>query len=181
VSSTAASFACALLAPALIFSAPAAAQQMPGFDCNLYGPTQPCAPYLLYPPGQDLRLTVPSRDAEGRPDRTRDGSEINNLRELFAALRACWAPPPLEVALPGMELTIRFSFDRAGNIMGKPRFTYVSRIASAEQRDLYRRAVIDSLMDCTPLPLTRGMGGAIAGRPLVIRYIDDRNTRRAGA
>jgi hypothetical protein len=178
VTRRAGSLVCALLGGAL--ATPAAAQQMPGFDCNLYGPTQPCAPFLLYPPGQDLRLTIPSRGAEDNAGRRSD-DRINTLRELFAALRACWTPPPLDEARPGMELTIRFAFDRSGNIMGKPRFTYISRIASAEERDLYRRAVIDSLMRCTPLPLTAGMGGAVAGRPLVIRYIDDRNTRKAGA
>jgi hypothetical protein len=171
----------ALLAAAAAFVLPAAAQQMPGYDCNLYGPTQPCAPFLLYPPGQDLRLTIPSRGAEDNARHAPDGREINTLRELFAALRACWVPPPLEDARPGIDLTIRFSIDRAGNVIGKPRFTYVSRMASPDERDLYRRAVIDSLMRCTPLRLTSGMGGAIAGRPIVIRYVDDRNTRRAGA
>jgi len=170
----------ALSAAALPF-APAAAQQMPGIECNLFGPTDPCAPYLLYPPSQDLRLTVPSRDAEHRAEHGSGAlSPINTIRDLFAALTACWQPPPADAARPGMELTIRFSLNRSGNVIGRPRFTYISRIGSAEERDLYRRAVVESLMRCLPLPFTRAMGGAIAGRPIVIRYVDDRKARRAG-
>jgi hypothetical protein len=167
----------AALVAAGMVSAPAAAQSQPGFDCNLYGPTEPCDPYLLYPPAQDLRLTVRAREAA---DSRRAGGKINTLRQLFATLRACWQPPALDDAFPGMELTIRVSFKRDGTLLGPPRFTYVRRLAPAAQRDLYRRAVIDSLARCTPFPFTAGLGGAVAGRPLVIRYIDDRNTRTTG-
>jgi hypothetical protein len=159
---------------ALTLAVPSAlAQTRPGLDCNLYGPTEPCEPYLLYPPGQDLRLTIRSRNAA---DGRRGEGSINTLRELFAALRACWRPPAADQARPGMELTVRFSFKRDGSLLGTPRFTYMSRAATPEQRDLYRRAVLDSLSACAPYPLTRGLGGAVAGRPIVIRYIDDRNT-----
>ena len=157
-------------------SLPAFAQSHPGFDCNLYGPNYPCDPYLLYPPAQDLRLIVRARTAVR--SRRHDG-RLNTLRELFAELRACWRPPALEDMYPGMELTVRFSFKRDGNILGEPRFTYVKRGAPAAQRERYRKAVVDSLNECAPLAFTAGLGGAVAGRPLVIRYIDDRNNRQS--
>ncbi len=146
--------------------------------CSVFGPV-PCVPEVVYPPAQDLRLTVNSRAGdETRP--LNDGDELNTLRDLFGALRACWTPPALDHARAGMEISVRLSFDRFGNIIGSPRFTYSTRDASDEQRELYRRAVVDSLARCAPLPLTRGLGGAIAGRPIAIRYIDNRAFRRTG-
>ncbi|HEV7983864.1 MAG TPA: hypothetical protein VGP86_13290 [Xanthobacteraceae bacterium] len=38
----------------------------------------------------------------------------------------------------------------------------------------YRSAATDMLDRCQPLPLTAGLGGAIAGRPFIISIIDDR-------
>jgi hypothetical protein len=161
----------------IVGAAPAVAQ--PGITCNLLGPKHPCEPYLLYPLGQDLRLTVGSR--RGEEDRpVTDGDELDTLRDLFVALRACWTPPALDEGRAGMEISIRLSFDRSGNIIGSPRFTYTTRDAPHQQRDLYRRAVTDSLARCMPLPLSKGLGGAIAGRPIAIRYIDDRAFRRTG-
>ena len=170
-----------LAAAAVLPSAPAAAQSMPGIDCNLFGPTHPCDPYLLYPFGQDLRLTIDSRDAgENTGAQPGNRPQIDSIRQLFAALRACWVPPAREDARSGMEISVRLSFNRAGNIIGQPRFTYVNRPASSEQRDVYRRAVMAALTRCTPFAFTSAMGGAIAGRPLSIRYIDNRTTRTAG-
>ena len=152
---------------------PALAQSQPGFDCNLFGPTEPCDPYLLYPPGQGLQHTVRGSEA----GRSGEGS-VATLRQLFARLGACWRPPPLDEARAGMQLTVRLAFRRDGSILGEPRFTYVSRAATTAERELYKRAVLDSLKGCSPFPFAGGLGGAVAGRPLTIRYIDDRKTQQ---
>lgn len=138
--------------------------------CHQYGPDR-CAPWRLYPPGQNLQLDVRSR---ARAQARRPDGSIDNIRALFATLRVCWTPPPLDQAREGMQVSVRIAFNRDGNIIGTPRFTYTSRGASGEQRDLYRQSVLDGLRGCTPLPFTAGMGGAIAGRPINLRYIDDR-------
>ena len=169
--------ACGAIAAGVAAMASAASAQ-PGVTCNLYGPTDTCDPYLLYPFGEDLRLTVQSRGA-GEHRMPKDDERLNTLKHLFAALRACWTPPPIENARPGMEVSIRLSFDRGGNILGEPRFTYTTRDVTPDQRNTYRRAVVDSLNRCTPLPLSPGLGSAIAGRPLSIRYIDNRKLRGA--
>jgi len=178
----------ALLAAAALSVAPAAAQTRPGLDCNLFGPRHPCEPYLLYPPGQDLRLTVPFPDGrsdrsprEGKPE---DDKPIDNIRGLFAAIEACWRvppPEPIRPGPPGMEVTVRFSLNRDGALIGDPRFTYTTRSLSAEDRHYYHRAIADGLRRCTPLHFTKGMGGAVAGRPINIRFIETRGTRKAGA
>jgi hypothetical protein len=146
--------------------------------CSVFGPV-PCVPDYGYPIGQTLSLTIQSRAREsGATEPAKD--RLDAIRDVFAALRACWTPPTLDEGRPGMEISIRLSFNRSGNIIGAPRFTYTTRDASEEQRGLYRRAVVDSLARCTPLPLSSGLGGAIAGRPIAIRYVDDRAFRHRG-
>jgi hypothetical protein len=73
-----------------------------------------------------------------------------------------------------MEYTVRFAFKRNGEIMAPPRVTYSSHEASAEVRDVYRDAVYAALTRCTPLRFSKGMGGAVAGRPIAIRFVDNR-------
>jgi hypothetical protein len=41
-------------------------------------------------------------------------------------------------------------------------------------RDTYRDAVDAALERCTPLHFSAGMGGAVAGRPIAIRFVDER-------
>src|SRR5215218_3930113 len=106
----------------VIAAVPAAAQNRPaypGINCNLYGPRHACPPYLLYPYGQDLRITVRAHELEDR--RASSAENLDTLQALFAALRACWHPPTLDEARRGMELTVRFSLRRDGSILGSPR------------------------------------------------------------
>ncbi len=98
---------------------------------------------------------------------------------MFAALRACWVPPPKDEARHGMEYTVRFSFKRDGEIVAPPRVTYASHDAPADVRDVYRDAVNAALARCMPLHFTDGMSGAVAGRPIAIRFVDERSTDRS--
>ncbi len=137
----------------------------------------PCQPDYGFPYGQGLRLNVQRRE---QPARKPDGP-LDTIQDIFAALRGCWLPPPLASARPGMEISVRLSFTRKGEIMGEPHFTFVTRDVSSDHRATYQRAVVDALNRCAPLPFTDGLGGAIAGRPISIRFIDQRNQRGAGA
>ena len=45
----------------------------------------------------------------------------------------------------------------------------------------YLKAINESLTACMPLKFTGGLGGALAGRPIAIRYVDNRDLgRQAG-
>jgi hypothetical protein len=50
--------------------------------------------------------------------------------------------------------------------------------SSTDTRKTYRDAIDAALARCTPLTLTKGLGGAIAGRPINIRYVDDRGEQQ---
>jgi hypothetical protein len=148
----------------------------------------PCLPYYLPPLGEDLRLTIVStddnaagKDAQaansdqpGSGSETADDRPLDSISAMFAALRACWVPPPKDEARHGMQYTVRFAFKRDGDIVAPPRVTYASHDAPADVRDIYRDAVNAALKRCTPLHFSDGMGGAVAGRPIAIRFVDNR-------
>jgi hypothetical protein len=148
----------------------------------------PCMPYYEPPFSEDLRLTIVSTD-DNPPDNTTGAAKsdqaggetdtandhpLDSISAMFAALRACWVPPPKDEARHGMEYTIRFAFKRDGDIVAPPRVTYASHDAPADVRDVYRDAVNAALKRCTPLHFSDGMGGAVAGRPIAIRFVDNR-------
>ena len=83
-------------------------------------------------------------------------------------MRTCWRPPAL--AHPDIDITVIVSFNRAGQILGRPRVTYESEQADDNDRLMYRVAVMEALQRCTPMPFTEGMAGAVAGRPFVIQF-----------
>jgi hypothetical protein len=137
----------------------------------------PCVPEFDPPIGQDLRLTIALTDDQQTSGQSRDDADdqhaLNTIRDLFDALRSCWVPPPA-VPQDGMQISVRLSFKRTGEIIGTPRITYSTPGASHEVRDAYYKAIMAALDRCTPLHFTNGLGGAIAGRPIAIRYIDNR-------
>ena len=103
---------------------------------------------------------------------------LNTIEDVSGAFRACWLPPPIEHAKTGMQITVVVSFTRAGEILGEPRFSYLTPGASNAQRAAYQRAVADTLKRCTPLRFTQALGNALAGRPFAIRFVDDRGPSR---
>jgi len=121
----------------------------------------------------DLRLTVVSQPASGAADDYRKPDhDLNTLDDLYARLRSCWSPPANVVE--GMQLTVLFSFDTAGRTIAAPLVTYASPDAPAAAVDAYLESVDVSLTACEPLKLTPALGDAIAGRPIMIRYVDNR-------
>jgi hypothetical protein len=158
---------------------------------------RPCIPEIENPIGQDLRLTIESvsnkepspeepnpsdgsniattgSDGSGDPPSANPEHKINTILELYGALRTCWVPPPEDEARPGMQMSVRFSFKRSGEIIGMPRVTYATPGAKPAERDLYHEAITEALARCTPMPFSTGLGGAVAGRPINIRYVDNR-------
>jgi hypothetical protein len=104
---------------------------------------------------------------------------VNTISELGAALRACWVPPPLDQARPGMQITVQMTFRRNGELFGKPRITFESPGATDDDRLTYRVAVAEMLKRCAALPFTDAFGNAVAGRSFTMRFTDDRKLKQA--
>jgi hypothetical protein len=105
---------------------------------------------------------------------------LNTIAEVFAALEACWIPPDLAQARAGMQITVMLSFKRNGELLGQPRITYETPGASDDERMSYRVAMAQALHRCMPLRFTDALGGALAGRPITLRFIDNRKLKQAG-
>jgi hypothetical protein len=106
-------------------------------------------------------------------------ARLNTLKDMGAALQACWVPPPIEQSRPGMQITVMMAFKRNGELLGQPRITFESVGASDDDRLAYRIAVAEMLKRCSPLPFTDALGNAVAGRPFTMRFIDDRKLKQA--
>jgi hypothetical protein len=133
----------------------------------------PCFPQYPFPLGETLQLIVDSTEPKGEP--VSADHPIDTIADMFAALRACWLPPEADEAHDGMQMSVRFAFKRSGELIAEPRVTYATRDVDADTRQVYRRAIARALERCTPLPFTKEMGGAIAGRPIAIRFVDNRS------
>jgi hypothetical protein len=193
------SFARIILGVAVAFAAAAAVWPRPGHAlvCSvldgrpcIYRPfhqvcsvfrRRPCAPEPQYPFSEGLQLTIESRDreADAAHEQDNDGREaaesLGTIRAVFAALRNCWVPPAKEDSRPGTQLSVRLSFKRSGEIFGKPRVTYVTPGLPDHVRQAYWDAIEAAVERCTPLAFTTGLGGALAGRPFAIRFVDKRS------
>jgi len=135
----------------------------------------PCIPEIDYPYGENLQLTIETVPPQDQAEKYRTPDhDLDTIGDLFAALRACWSPPPPDNAREGMQMSVRFSFKRSGEIIATPRLTYSTAGVSADTRAVYLKAITASLDACVPLKFTGGLGGALAGRPIAIRYVDNR-------
>ena len=142
----------------------------------------PCIPEIDYPYGQNLQLTIESVPPQDHAAKYRKPDhDLDTIGDLFAALRSCWSPPPADTAREGMQMSVRFSFKRSGEMIATPRVSYATAGVPTDTRDTYLKAINASLSACMPLKFTGGLGGALAGRPIAIRYVDNRDLgRQAG-
>jgi hypothetical protein len=100
-------------------------------------------------------------------------AQLDTLADVRQALRRCWQWPPADESSSGMELAVRLTFKRSGEIYGV-RITFHSSEASEEAREPYNNAVLESLKRCSPLPVTEKLGEAIAGHVMIMHIHDKR-------
>jgi hypothetical protein len=145
--------------------------------CGIFG-HDACQPDFGSSSARDLWWEI-----QNPPPRPREPQkptrELNTIAEIITAVRQCWAPPRPDQARPGMQITVQLSFTRDGEIFGKPRLTYETPDTSPAHKSAYRRAVAAALANCTPLVFSPSLGNAIVGRPLTIRFVDERNLKQA--
>ena len=97
-------------------------------------------------------------------------ADANTLRQLYEALNNCLSAASIRGA-PGSELTIVFSLRRDGSLLGAPRISFWGlKGTTSEQRD-FAKQVANAFDKCLPIPITAALGGAIAGRPLSMRFV----------
>lgn len=136
-------------------------------SASAYGPLQP--PLSL---PETLRgiVQVPLQGMAGG-GRPVGGKPIDTLRDLFPALAACWQAPEGLAKFEHTEITVRFSLRRDGSVIGSPRITFSQTPVDARGKALLIEASLSAVRRCTPARITPALGGAIAGRPLALRFV----------
>lgn len=148
------------------------------YYCSVFN-RGPCIPEIDYPYGENLQLTIETVPPQDQAEKYRKPDhDLDSIGDLFAALRSCWSPPEADDAREGMQMSVRFSFKRSGEIIAAPRLTFSTAGVSPDTRATYLKAINASLDACLPLKFTGGLGGALAGRPIAIRYVDNRELSR---
>lgn len=95
---------------------------------------------------------------------------LHSLQEIGTALAACMHSLPIEHHFQGMRVTIRLGFNSHGQLLGPPRFTYITPDAPDRTKAEYKDAIANALKRCTPLSFARELGAVIAGQPIILRF-----------
>jgi hypothetical protein len=96
-----------------------------------------------------------------------EAAPANTLRELFPQLTRCWRAPP---GSEGSTVTVGITLKRDGTMLGRPTITYSKLTGDADTQKRFVAAALAALAACTPVAITDGLGGAIAGRRIFIRF-----------
>lgn len=91
----------------------------------------------------------------------------NTLRDMFAELNHCMAGVRLA---KGTDVTVLFSLNRRGGLIGKPRITHGHWTGDDAERRATASSIAQSFDQCLPVRISDALGGAIAGRPIVYRF-----------
>ena len=103
---------------------------------------------------------------------------VHTVGEIGKVLAGCMQPLTVADPYPGMRVTVRVGFNRQGQPLGPPRFSYVTPNAPDRIKAEYKTAISDALKRCTPLSFSRELGATIAGVPIVLRF-DERGLIQA--
>jgi hypothetical protein len=146
------------------------------YSCGVGG--GPCSPEVVLMFGELPVLRIAGHAGPSDPlDRDH---QLGELDEVAHTLSNCLELPPDSESQAGMEVALKLAFKRDGELMPDPRFTYTTHDAPENVKTAYRTAVLDMLKHCTPLPVTDRLGGAIAGRPLIVAVKDTRDLKSGG-
>jgi hypothetical protein len=96
-----------------------------------------------------------------------EAAPANTLRELYPMLTRCWRAPP---GSEGSTITVGITLKRDGTMFGQPTITYSKLIGDTDAQKRFVASALAALAACTPVAITDGLGGAIAGRRIFIRF-----------
>jgi hypothetical protein len=118
-----------------------------------------------------LPLLVAAASARAEPRST-----LNGMWQLLGSCAHSVGGPAASV---GSEVTVLFSIKRDGSLQGQPRITHSKLVGDDAAQKAFLAGVLGSVARCFPLPITDGLGGAVAGRPLRIRVMNRPKERGA--
>jgi hypothetical protein len=89
-----------------------------------------------------------------------------SLKSMFDELNRCLVSVRL---VPGTDVTVQFSLNRRGGLIGKPRMTHAHWEGDENDRREAAASIADGFHHCLPVAISDSLGGAIAGRLIAYR------------
>lgn len=117
-----------------------------------------------------MRLTIPALMLS-LVGSAAQAAPANTLHDLWGALGACARRAKVAPEAAGSEVTVLFTLKRDGSLQGKPMITYSRLIGDKVDQQAFVAASLSAIASCFPLPMTDGLGGAVAGRPIRFRLV----------
>jgi len=130
-------------------------------------------------PGDATPAMGPQSQAQAPAGDAEQGRAIDKPNAIPQRILACWSPPAGSSG--DVEVTVRLSFSKTGDIVGKPRVTYVKAAGDESLRKAVSASILTAIQSCVPLRFTPGLGQAIAGRSFAIRFIAPATRKPAGS
>jgi hypothetical protein len=127
------------------------------------------------------RLTIPALAVGFAAPTGAAAQVIDRLDAIGPVLSAC-VERSTQGALPHgrREVTFSVAFRSDGSIIGVPRRTHAFPAADAPEQADFIAAVANAIIACAPLPFSKQLGEATAGRNFRFRYVvAPRQDRRA--
>jgi hypothetical protein len=91
---------------------------------------------------------------------------IASAHDVRTALQACWIAPESQAP---QQISVRFSFNREGRVVGRPLVTYQYPAPSQEGRAAVREALAHAIARCEPLHLSDDFRKVISVHPISVR------------
>ncbi|MGL4637736.1 MAG: hypothetical protein ACRCWF_17265 [Beijerinckiaceae bacterium] len=98
--------------------------------------------------------------------------ELEQTREIGPFLGRCVSRAMMgQRHIGNREVTFSMSFRKDGSLIGIPQRTYSFPPAAGVEQQQFIAAVDEAIIKCAPLPFSKGLGEAIAGRRFNYRHI----------
>ena len=97
---------------------------------------------------------------------------LKTMDEVGAAIQACWNPP---AGTSGSAVTLRFSFNRDGKLIGPPMATAINVSGDDATRQALVDAATKALEGCAPFSFSPALAAGIGGTVFTMVFASPAN------
>ena len=97
---------------------------------------------------------------------------LETMDEVGAAIQACWKPP---AGTSGSAVTLSFSFNRDGKLIGPPRATAINVSGDEATRQAFVEAATKALEGCVPFSFSPALAAGIGGAVFTMQFASSAN------
>jgi hypothetical protein len=97
---------------------------------------------------------------------------LKTMDEVAAAIQACWKPP---AGTSGSAVTLSFSFNRNGKLIGPPMATAINVPGDEAARQAFVQAATNALEQCVPFSFSPTLAAGIGGTVFTMQFASPAN------